>query len=146
VANDHLQKLREAIVGILDAHAALVAIIGRANNFVVAWDNLGDTDKATLSAGMLAYFVLPGARLAADKNAELWTIQFAAVAAEESTTNEIIFALIGDSNTTGALTGAAFQAHGLDAAIDDWTRRPMPPDPDEELARADIDITFRCYF
>jgi hypothetical protein len=42
MANDPLQILREAIVDLLDDHALIAAITGRAADNVVAWDSVGE--------------------------------------------------------------------------------------------------------
>jgi hypothetical protein len=142
VANDHLQILREAIIAVLDTHADIVAITGRGTENIVAWGSLGSLDDATRALGVIAYHVIVGSEVAADQNAEAHLVQFAAVAAEESVANELIGVV------TRVLDGPAFLAlvPPLDARAENRIRRPAPFDPEEDLARSDIDITLHVHF
>jgi hypothetical protein len=142
VANDTLQILREAVVAVLDTHADIAAITGRAAENVVAWGNLGAASDAWRSAGIIAYQVIIGTEVAADAKPEDYIVQFGAVAAEESIANELIGVI------HRVLDAPAFLAlvPRLDARATNRLRRPAPFDPDEELARADTDITLRVHF
>jgi S-adenosylmethionine synthetase len=142
VATDPIQILREAIVAVLDTHADVVAITGRATENVVAWGNLGDVSVANREAGIIAYHVLVSSEVAADQNPEDTPVQFGAVAAEESIANELV------NVVRRVINGQAFQAlvPPIDAFVTNRVRRPMPFDPEEKLARSDIDITIRAYF
>jgi hypothetical protein len=142
MANDTLQKAREAVVQVLDTNASIVAITGRASENVVAWGSLGAVADATRNAGIIAYHIVVGSEPAADKNPEDFVVQLGAVAAEESIANELIGVV------KMVLDGPAFHAlvPTIDAYATNRVRRPMPFDPDESLARSDIDITLRFHF
>lgn len=141
MANDTLQKFREAIVAVLDAHGGIAAITGRGADNVVAWGGLGAVPDSYRKTGLIAYQVIVGSEPAADGKPESFVVQFGAVAAEESITNE----LIGVVKTIDAPAFLAL-VPPIDAHATNRVRRPMPFDSEEELARSDIDITYRVHF
>jgi hypothetical protein len=142
VANDQVQKLREAIVAVLDTRAELVAITGRALNNIVAWGGLGELSDDDRAAGILAFQVIDATDLAADGKPRRAIVQFGAVAAEESTANEMLGVV------ENVFDAPAFLAlvPPIDAWAENRSRRPMPFDDDEELARADLDVTLTVTF
>lgn len=142
MANDTLQILREAIVSVLDTHADIVAITNRGTENIVAWANVGSASDASRAAGIIAYQVIIGTEAAADAKPRDYIVQFGAVASEESIANELIGVI------ERVLDGPAFHALAppIDARASNRLRRPAPFDPDESLARADIDITLRVHF
>jgi hypothetical protein len=142
MANDPLQILREAIVDLLDDHALIAAITGRAADNVVAWDSVGEYSDVDRKAGIIAYQVIVGSEAAGDANPNDYIVQFGAIAGEESIANELINAI------RRAVTGLGFRtlASNLDVTVVNRVRRPAPFDADEGLARADIDLTLRVYF
>ena len=140
MANDPIQKLREAIVAVLDAHADVAAITGRATENVVAWGNLGAVGIETKQAGLIAYHFIVSPEVAADQKPQRPVIQFGAVAAEESIANELIGVIARiDAKDFLALVPP------LDAHVTNRVRRSAPTD-DEGIARADIDITLQIHF
>jgi hypothetical protein len=124
MANDPLQILREAMVDLLDDHALISAITGRATDNIVAWDSVGEYSDASRKAGIIAYQVIIGSEAAADANPNDYIVQF------------------------GAVNGPGFRAlaSNLDVTVVNRVRRPAPFDADEGLARADTDLTLRVYF
>jgi hypothetical protein len=120
MATDPVQILREAIVAVLDTHADVVAITGRATENVVAWGNLGDIPVANREAGIIAYHAIVASEVA----------------------NELV------NVVRRVVIGQAFHAlvPPIDAVVTNRVRRPMPFDPEDGLARSDIDITIRAYF
>jgi hypothetical protein len=142
MATDPIQQLREAIVAVLDTRAEIAALTGRASENIVAWGNVGSVSDANRRAGIIAYHVIVGGEVAADQQPEDVIVQFGAVAGEESIANELI------NLVRRFVNGTQFQTLGtpLDVVATNRVRRPVPFDPDETLARADIDITLRAYF
>lgn len=143
MANDKLQIVREAIVAVLDTRVEIVALTGRANENIVAWDNIGEVSDADREAGIIAYQVIPPVtEVSSDQNAMDLTVQFGAIAAEESKANEIISAIHQTFDAPAFLA----LVPPIDAHVTGRARRPVPFDADEELARADSDITLRVHF
>jgi hypothetical protein len=142
MANDPLQILREAMVDLLDDHALISAITGRATDNIVAWDSVGEYSDASRKAGIIAYQVIIGSEAAADANPNDYIVQFGAIAEEESIANELVNAI------RRAVNGPGFRAlaSNLDVTVVNRVRRPAPFDADEGLARADTDLTLRVYF
>jgi hypothetical protein len=142
MATDKMQILREAIVQVLDTAAGIVALTGRADENIVAWDNVGEASDADRAAGIIAYQLVTSKEVAADANPFEVLVQFGAIAAEESIANELIGAihLVFDAPAFLALVPP------IDARVTGRARRFVPFDADEGLARADSDITLRVHF
>lgn len=142
MATDKIQIIREAIVKVLDTRAEIAAITGRNSKNLVAWNGIGKASDADRNTGIIAYQVITSKEVAADANPFDVLVQFGAVAAEESIANEIIGAI----HLT--LDAQAFMAlvPPLDARVTGRLRRHVPFDDDENLARADSDITLRVHF
>ena len=142
MATDKMQILREAIVEVLDTAAGIVALTGRADENIVSWDNVGEASDADRAAGIIAYQLVTSKEVAADANPFEVLVQFGAIAEEESIANELIGAIhqVFDAPAFLALVPP------IDARVTGRTRRFVPFDADEELARADSDITLRVHF
>lgn len=142
MANDPVQKLREAIVAVLDTRPEIVALTGRPEENIVAWGNMGEVSDADLKAGMIAYHVIAANEVACDQNPQSIPVQFGAMAGEESIANEIvgIISRVVDAPAFLALVPP------IDASVTKRSRTPYPFDAQEGLARADIEITLRAYF
>jgi hypothetical protein len=93
------------------------------------------------SAGIIAYHVIIGTEVAADAKPEDYIVQFGAVAAEESIANELIGVVTGFS--TARRSSHLYHRSTL---VLRTVTPPAPFDPDEELARSDIDITLHVHF
>jgi hypothetical protein len=88
VATDIVQKVREAIVTILDTHASIVAITGRANGNIVSWDTLAD--QSPTEVPILAYLFVVARKLPADGDTREALFQLTADGPKESQRHELL--------------------------------------------------------
>lgn len=134
--SERVQQVREAVVAILDTHASVVALTGRASGNVVPWDDLGDGHVPAIAYQFVADDFGP------IENSRAIQMQFTAVASSETAANELIALVMT------LLTWSAFNALAtpLDAYVENVVREGVPRDTDlpagmSERCRADANIT-----
>lgn len=91
MATDLIQKVREAIVAILDTHASIVAITGRGSENLVSWETLGESSPTTVP--VLAYLFVVATELASDGDTREVLFQLTADAPKESQRHELLGAV-----------------------------------------------------
>ena len=114
MATDVKQRLREAIVAVLDTHAAVVALTGRASGNIADWNAVDEQ----LRPGLLYHIVWLSEN---GESGEGWDarVQITAIA-EGNNADSIVEELLGVVREE--LDAPAMLAAGLDAAPLRWTR------------------------
>lgn len=127
MSNDIVELTREAVVSIIDTHASIVAITGRASENIVAWDPDTEVDRP-----VIAYQFITAPPLAADGDTRLMLFQFSASAEDEATVHELL------GLVEQVLTQTAFLSlpTPLDAFVDRSVRRGFDLDVDLRVSRA----------
>ena len=128
MATDLLQRVKEAIVAILDTAAGIVAITERPDGNIVPWKDLSD---ATLP--VLAYFIVTANEIGGIGDTRQVDIQFTASASDDSVVN----ALLEQVELT--FVEPAFAAQNLNAYVSSRSRQPSPDE--EDVQRGDLDIS-----
>lgn len=134
---DMVQRLREAIVAIVDTNADVQALTGRANGNIVSWDTLSTDTLPVVAYQFITSHDGPSPMLRG------YDFQFTAVAATESAAN----ALIGVVSSLFSASAFAALAVPVDAALDPDpgpVRRSVPYDDDAVAYRADVDLTINA--
>lgn len=88
MATDLIQKVREAIVAVLDTHSSIVAITGRASGNLVSWETLADEEPSGVP--VLAYLFVVATKLASDGDTREALFQLTAAAPKESVRHELL--------------------------------------------------------
>lgn len=132
MASDVVQRVREAIVGILDTKAAIVALTGRANRNVLPFQKLADA-----TVPVLAYFVVTANNAGGIGDTRRVVVQFTAAAVSESVANALLEAV------ENSLTAPAFAALAapLDAMTESWSRRGEVEVAEDGTFSADLDVS-----
>lgn len=133
------QRIREAIVAILDTNAAIVALTSRANGNVVAWSDLADTVKPCI-----AYLVVALTKVDGSADQRRAVVQFTAVAEQESTANELI-AAVDAALTTLAFAALASPLAAIRLPLEESERSHLF-DFDADVERADLDAVLHITF
>lgn len=123
---DLMQRLREAVVSILDGLGAVQAITGRSAGNVVAWDSLEDAPRP-----VLAYLLHSFAQVGESGDARDGVLQVTAVA-EGNGADAIVNALL--EAVEQGLTAEALYAAGVDASPVRLVRHEVPSEVDGPVA------------
>lgn len=145
MATDIKQRLREALVAVLDTAAAIAALTGRASENLVSWNALEEATRP-----VLVYRILSLSENG--ESGEGWDarVQLTAVA-EGNNADATVEELLGAVCTT--LTAGALLAAGVDAAPIRWHRADGSDDDQGEgdgvrlasrnlhVAHSDVELT-----
>lgn len=130
---DLIERLKIAVVAVLAANADIQTIADRASGIVSAWN----ADMTTVLP-VVAYRVVvaaPGGGALGDTREVLVT--FSAIAPTESVANALLNAI----EVIVWPTALAAQSPPLDGYMRNPVRRDVPWDTDEDLYRADLELT-----
>jgi hypothetical protein len=136
IADDIIQRLRDATVEILDTHPDVMTLTGRESLNVVPASQAG-----SVSLPVIVFTHVVSTELAADGDTRDPLIQFTAYANDDD--DDIANALI--RVVERAYEGPAFLS--LDPPIDAYVTRRIrrTVSPGKGTARADMDVTLRVY-
>lgn len=132
MATDLLQRVREAVVGVLDTNADIVALTGRARLNVLPYQKLADA-----TVPVLAYFVVTGNNAGGIGDTRRIIVQFTAAAASESVANHLLEAVENHLNAPALAALAA----PLDAYAESFDRRGDPEMAEDGSVSADLDVS-----
>lgn len=135
---DYVERVAEAVVAALDTRAAIVALTEQPSTNVVPWrDNLQELLTPD-RLGLIAYHVVIARRGGgAIGDFRRIILNCTALARTESVANALCEQV--ELGLTCATLAAL--ATPLDARIEDVTRQPIPPDVDNAVHLASIDLT-----